>query len=237
MKVITWNCNMSFRKKAAMVRELKPDLLIVPECECPERLEQFKDFPKPHDLLWYGRNEVKGLGIFSFTDFQFRVHRNYNPAIQYVIPIQTFNAQIRLTLFAIWAHNPDDPDGRYVEQIWKAIHYYQRLIRTEKTLLVGDFNSNTIWDRPQRIGNHSDVVAKLTKKGIQSAYHVKFGTSHGSENHPTLFLYRHRDRPYHIDYCFASNDLLCKLRSVEVGDFDGWIPYSDHVPLIVDFEL
>jgi len=87
------------------------------------------------------------------------------------------------------------------------------------------------------VGNHSDVVAKLTRKGIQSTYHVKFDLKHGRESHPTFYIYRHRDKPYHIDYCFASNDLLTKMRSVEVGNFDDWIAYSDHVPLIVDFEL
>lgn len=33
MKVITWNCNMAFRKKDANILSYKPDLLIVPECE------------------------------------------------------------------------------------------------------------------------------------------------------------------------------------------------------------
>ena len=30
MKIITWNCNMAFRKKAALILKHKPDILIVP---------------------------------------------------------------------------------------------------------------------------------------------------------------------------------------------------------------
>ena len=55
--------------------------------------------------------------------------------------------------------------------------------------------------------------------------------------HPTLYLYRHKDKPYHLDYCFASADLLENLRSVEIGDYDFWSKYSDHVPVIVTFDI
>jgi hypothetical protein len=45
-------------------------------------------------------------------------------------------------------------------------------------------------------------------------------------------MYRHKDKPYHIDYCFLSKNLAENLHSVEVGDFDTWT-ISDHVPVIV----
>lgn len=38
MRIITWNCNMVLRKKAEFILPLAPDILIVPECENPERL-------------------------------------------------------------------------------------------------------------------------------------------------------------------------------------------------------
>jgi hypothetical protein len=38
MKIITWNCNMAFRKKADLILAHKPDILIVPECEHPDKL-------------------------------------------------------------------------------------------------------------------------------------------------------------------------------------------------------
>lgn len=40
MKIITWNCNMTFRKKAEYILSHKPDIIIVPECEQPEKIFQ-----------------------------------------------------------------------------------------------------------------------------------------------------------------------------------------------------
>ena len=72
-------------------------------------------------------------------------------------------------------------------------------------------------------------------KGIYSVYHRHFNQQQGREQHPTLYMYRQKDKPYHIDYCFASKDMIQRLRSVEVGDYEFWNKYSDHVPVIVTF--
>jgi exodeoxyribonuclease III len=154
-----------------------------------------------------------------------------------VVPIVVGNGLCRYTLFAVWAHNPQDPDGQYVTQVWKATKHYQKLIKKTNTILMGDFNSNTIWDKPKREGNHSTVVAHLKAKNIHSAYHQHFNQMQGTEKHPTFCLYRHKDKPYHIDYCFASGDLINTLASVQVGSFRTWKKYSDHVPLMVRFGL
>jgi exodeoxyribonuclease-3 len=61
MKIITWNCNMAFRNKAALILTHKPDILVVPECEHPEKLSFPPGTPKPTDLLWFGKNQHKGL--------------------------------------------------------------------------------------------------------------------------------------------------------------------------------
>ena len=60
MKIITWNCNMVFRKKADIILAQKPDILIVPECEHPDKLIFKNDTLKPTDVLWFGQNKNKG---------------------------------------------------------------------------------------------------------------------------------------------------------------------------------
>ena len=104
-------------------------------------------------------------------------------------------------------------------------------------MLVGDFNSNSIWDKPRREGNHSTVVALLEKKKIYSAYHQFYKQEQGKERHNTLFMYRHPDKAYHIDYCFVSADLAKKLSSVKVGTHRKWKSLSDHTPLTASFDL
>ncbi len=145
--------------------------------------------------------------------------------------------EIDFTLFAIWANNPSDKDGQYIEQVWKALRYYDELLNAKSTLLVGDFNSNSIWDRKHRKSNHSNVVKLLEEKGIYSLYHTHHQQSQGTEAHATFYLYKHREKAYHIDYFFASADIVRQVLAVNVGDFDAWIKYSDHVPVMVTIGL
>jgi exodeoxyribonuclease III len=227
---------MAFRKKADFILTHKPDILIVPECEHPDKLLFSISTPKPTDILWFGKNQNKGLAIFSYSNFRFKVHENHNQDLQMIIPIAVSDGQFDFNLFAIWANNPSDKDGQYIEQVWKAIHHYDSLLKDTKTILIGDFNSNTIWDRKFRAGNHSNVVKFLEDKGIFSTYHLHHQQTQGAEEHPTFYLYRHQDKPYHLDYCFVSTDIAARLQSVEIGDYDFWKNYSDHVPVIVTFE-
>jgi exodeoxyribonuclease-3 len=227
---------MAFRKKADLILTYKPDILIIPECEHPDKLLFPIDTPKPIDTLWFGKNKNKGLAILSYSNFRFTVLDNHNQDLQMIVPIAVTDGQYAFNLFAIWANNPTDRDGQYIEQVWKAIHYYDSLLTDTKTILIGDFNSNTIWDRKHRKSNHSVVVQLLEEKGIFSTYHLHHKQAQGLEEHPTLYMYRHKDKPYHIDYCFVSKDLLGKVRSVEIGDFDEWTKYSDHVPVVVTFD-
>jgi exodeoxyribonuclease-3 len=237
MKIITWNCNMAFRKKASYVLEHKPDILIIIECEHPDKLKYKHDVPAPSDQLWFGKNQHKGLAIFSYCDFRFKVMDCHNENFKMVIPIEVTDGKISFTLFLIWAYNPDDRDGRYITRVWKAIQHYDELLTNKLAILIGDFNSNTIWDyKKHRLGSHSSVVNQLESKGIVSCYHLHHNQIQGKEQHPTYYMYRHKNKPYHIDYCFVSTEMIKQLKSMEVGEYDYWMKYSDHVPLIVTFD-
>ena len=39
-------------------------------------------------------------------------------------------------------------------------------------------------------------------------------------------MYRHLDKPYHVDYIFMSSD---KIKDLEICDADKWLHLSDHV--------
>jgi exonuclease III len=227
---------MAFRKKAAAILEWQPDILIVPECEHLEKLQFPATIQQPTDSIWFGTNTNKGIGIFSYSQYRFKRMKRFNSKLKYIIPIEVTGGAQPFTLFAIWANNPSDPEGTYVEQIWKALSYYNKMI-DGPVILMGDFNSNSIWDRPQRIGNHSAVVKKLANKNIHSTYHHYFKQEQGKESQPTLYMYRHKSKPYHLDYCFASHGLINQLVSVKIGEHEYWSPFSDHVPIMVHFNL
>jgi exonuclease III len=228
---------MAFRKKAEFILKYKPDIAVISECEHPDKLK-FKDgVPKPNDVFWYGRNMNKGLGIFSYSGYKFRLHDKHRPDFRTVLPLIVTGGKIDFTLFAIWANNPQDKGYEYIGQVWKALNFYTDLVKEEKTILAGDFNSNTIWDKPRREGNHSTVVALLERKRIYSAYHQFYNQQQGKEKHNTLFMYRHPDKAYHIDYCFASIDFARKITGVTVGTHKKWAKLSDHTPLIVSLNI
>ena len=228
---------MAFRKKAGIILKHKPDILIIQECEQPDKIKFGDTIPSPDSSLWFGNNQHKGLGIFSYNGFRLKLRRTYNPLLKTIIPMAVAGGPFDFTLYAIWAWNPSDPDGRYVEQIWKALHHYDKHLTNKPVILAGDFNSNTIWDKKYRQGNHSHVVKRLEEKNIISTYHLHYKQEQGKEKHPTLYMYRHKDKPYHIDYCFVSAELIDKLQSVEVGRHKFWTQYSDHVPVIITFDL
>ena len=228
---------MAYRKKANFILAQKPDIVIVPECEHPDKLK-FKDgTPLPTDIFWYGTNADKGLGVFSYSNYRFKLADEHNPDFRIVLPLLVTGGKIDFTLFAIWANNPQDRSYQYIGQVWKAVNFYTDLLRNKKIIIAGDFNSNTIWDNLPRKVNHSEVVRLLEDKKIYSAYHKFFNQMQGKEEHKTLFMYRHKNKPYHIDYCFISADLVKKVSDVKVGNYEEWTEHSDHSPLIVTFKL
>ncbi len=237
MRLITWNCQGAFRKKAEHILHLKPDILVVQECEHTDKMDFHAFIRKPFDFHWFGDNHHKGIGIFSFADYTFELLPQYNSKFRYILPFRVTGKDESFLLFAIWAmDSKENYKERYVGQIWLAIQHYAEMF-TEPSILIGDFNSNTIWDRKERVGNHSDVVSKLAENNIHSIYHRHFNCEQGKEKHPTFYLYRNRQKPYHLDYCFASNSFLDKVQSIGIGKYESWIAHSDHSPVMISFDI
>lgn len=234
MRVIEWNCQGAFRKKNQRILAYMPDILIIPECESDEKLAFGQLTPKPTDFFWYSTNESKGIGVFSYSDYKFELLKEFNPKFRYIIPLKVSNETDSFLLFAIWAmDNKDDPRARYIAQIWLAINYYSHLLNS-KSILIGDFNSNQIWDDNSRLGNHSDVVELLRTKQIYSLYHKQTSLKHGDEDEHTFFMYRKKEKAYHIDYCFVSKDFIEEGAYLQIGNPEEWLDLSDHIPLFLD---
>ncbi len=241
MKVITWNCNMAFRKKYKNILSYKPDLLIVPECEHPSN---FKD-TFYSDVVWIGNNNKKGLGVFSFNEFKISLHKSYCEDFKYILPIEvTKNNEKIMNLIAVWAQdNIENPKRRYIGNIWCALNYYKDLFK-EPVIIAGDFNWNVIWDRGKSslYGTLTDVINLLKQYGIYSTYHsipdAIFGTNavFGSEKDPTLFLLKNKEKTYHIDYIFTSQNFINDLESCIIGKHKNWIALSDHMPVFAEFK-
>ena len=82
---------------------------------------------------------------------------------QIAIPLQVTGAQSFL-LFAVWAQK--DPAYPYVRAVIRAVELYRDLIAAQPTVMLGDFNSNSFWDRTgEEARDHSYLVRLLAELG------------------------------------------------------------------------
>lgn len=234
MKIATWNCQGAFRKKAQHLAAFAPDLAAIQECECPSKLRFPVNVQPPTDLLWQGDNPDKGVGIFTHANVRYTLHEEYDPSIRHCVPIQV-TGERDLHILAVWAMGHPVKARSYVGQVYAAVQHYWAFIQQEETIILGDWNSNAIWDRERQVSNHSTVIKLLTEIGLVSVYHEYFGEAHGQEQQNTFFLHRSPHKGYHLDYCAVPKSWLPRLKTVTVGAFDDWCSYSDHVPLMVEF--
>lgn len=237
LKIISWNCQGAFRNKFENVLKIKPDILVILECEPIEKLKFGYLLPRPNDYAWYSDDGKKGIGIFSFCDYKFDFLSIHNPEFRYIIPFRVYNDSSSFYLFSVWAmDHKTSPLDSYIGQVWNAVNFYSSLLR-ENCVLIGDFNSNKIWDGKERSGNHSAVVMFLEDRDITSLYHHFYEENQGEERCKTFYLHRNINKPYHIDYVFTSRSFLTIDAGIEIGKFEDWIPFSDHVPLILEISI
>ena len=89
---------MAFRKKAEFILAEQPDILIVQECENPNKLIFKNEVTKPSDLFWYGKNPNKGIGVFTYSDFKIELLKIYDPNFRYVLPLSVSNDKINFII-------------------------------------------------------------------------------------------------------------------------------------------
>ena len=233
MKLINWNCNGAFRNKKYLFDEYEYDILIIQECEDPSKLKEYKNFD--HNYLWIGNNKNKGLGIFCKNNISLKrldwsdINIKYkNEQLESFLPC-LINDEI--IIIGVWTKKANSEVFGYIGQFWKYLQLHKDKLIDKKVIIVGDFNSNAIWDKWDRWWNHTNVVDELDQIGIKSLYHILNNEEQGKETKPTFYLQRKLEKPYHIDYIFLSNNLISDFIEIEIGEIEKWLNYSDHLPI------
>lgn len=232
MKLITWNCNGAFRKKFEHLTAFDADILLIQECENPEESKDAKYIEWATNYLWSGDTKNKGIGIFAkphikLSKLDWPTEYNGHNVKHFL----ACSVNDQFNLLNVWLHQNNSPNFGYIGQLWKYIQINRHNLIN--CIIAGDFNSNVKWDEWDRWWNHSDVVRELADLQIISLYHHITLEDQGNETAPTFHLQRNLIKPYHIDYCFASTNLISAKPHVMVGKFHEWINISDHVPLII----
>lgn len=229
MKIVTWNCNGAFRKKFESLSYMNADIYIIQECEDPEKCKDqlYKDWAS--NYLWLGNNKNKGLGVFAKKNILLTRLDWDSTGLESFIP---FRVNGEYLFLAVWTKQSNSSTLQYIGQLWKYLQTHQSKLHTSKSIICGDFNSNACWDKQHR-WNHSEVVNDLAKLDIHSIYHHVNNLQQGKEATPTFYLHRNIEKYYHIDYAFASSNLL-PLANLEIGNPNEWMALSDHMPIIFD---
>lgn len=231
MKIISWNCNGAFRKKCHLLDKYDADLLIIQECENPG--ESTKSYQKwvGENYLWIGKNKNRGIGVFSRKNTPIEVLAWPDDNLELFLPFQ-FDS---LSIIAVWTKEANSPTFKYIGQVWKYLQLNNALLVKHQPCLIGDFNSNAIWDIWDRWWNHTDVVRELENINIHSLYHKQVSEHQGEETINTFYMHRNVEKPYHIDYAFLPK-LLLKDTKLEIGKKEEWLESSDHLPLIIQMQ-
>lgn len=234
--MITWNCNQGLNSKINEITKHTPDLMIVQECANIHKLDIENWTIKPSSYLWEGDNQNKGIGVFGFNGLnisQLPFEPNNN---KWFIPFE-MEGKLNAKAIAVWAMN--HRGNEVINKIKPSYRTLQHLLNRDEiySFIIGDFNNNVIWDKPRALGNFLDIIAFLTEKKLLSCYHSHFNEDFGKETTPTLFWRKSRNKFYHIDYCFALEDLIKQITSLCIKNPDEWLEYSDHMPLLIDFNL
>lgn len=233
MRIVTWNCKGAFRRKHDFAVELRPDILVVPECEKIASLPQSLGSFPINSFEWVGSNPRKGLAVISYGEYSLELHPSYNPEFRWIVPLIVSGPQ-QFVLFAVWTLPMGGYGGRYVRPLLEAFEHYKPLFGNSETVWAGDFNSSFVFDRPSRRYKFSDFVARLDAVGLGSLYHRQHGCNHGEEVEKTFYLYHRADKGYHIDYIFTTAVFHARGFDVTVGSHLDWSKRSDHSPLVCD---
>lgn len=224
MKIISWNANCKFREKYKDIAALDADIYVIQECENPETCKdsEYKAFVK--NGFWTGDIPFKGLMVCSpNSEIKLELVDWKTQGYRYFLPIKVNDS---FTLVGSWACDP------YIEEFYDFVHAAQEHL-TKDVIIIGDLNSNVLFDKEhKKVGKtHSIVVEKLKVLGIEDIYHHKTGDEQGKEKTPTFFLYRHLDKPFHIDHCFSHPD---NIKKINIHARWQWLALSDHLPVEIE---
>jgi exodeoxyribonuclease-3 len=219
---------MALAQKVPSLLALNPDIAVIQECS-----KKSVGVLHSHGSsgLWFGANPNKGLAVFCSKGFTLHaVEKRFG---KWVVPVRVHGAVADFNLLAIWACPVGTKRAdNYIGEVHRCIVEHCGWFSEAPVVAAGDFNSNVQWDANRPGRNHSEVVRLFESHGLISAYHAHHEEKQGAETRPTYYFYRHKDKPFHIDYVFVPKGW--RLGSVEVGSFQEWGQLSDHVPVVVD---
>lgn len=228
MRIRIWNVNKGFDRKVSLALCGDPDVAVIPESSKDAVLES-------RNWQWIGSESKSGLGIATRECQSTTTIRRLCENDKWIGLVETGIAR-PITVVGVWACYPRTPRKSEMGPVSKGIEEILSAIEGKEAIVAGDFNNGAFWDRPGRADNFSDVSKCFANAGFVSAYHTFYGENLGEETRGTFYLRRNQENVYHIDHCFIPQRWASSIGAVEIGAYEKWIEYSDHMPITIDIE-
>jgi hypothetical protein len=225
MKIVSWNCNGKFREKFRFLFDAynDADIYIIEECEDP----YFYDDEEFKRLFVNGFRigiPSKGLAVIAKENVVIKKMRWKGDTEFSFAPIMVNS---KFIILATWTH------GKYVEELMDYLESNDRNLYGN-TLIIGDLNSNKIFDDKHKGKSHSDLVKRLRSKGLEDLYHYFMGEKQGEETIPTFYMQRKLDKSFHLDHAFMNPQYVKQYIIPPIAEHEDWLKHSDHIPIAVE---
>jgi endonuclease/exonuclease/phosphatase family metal-dependent hydrolase len=222
MRIVSWNSRYGFtREKAEAIEVFAANILIIQECVKTD-FDREKSNWLSHDFYCDDKDSNLGIAIFSKKYVITRDVKIFDEGNRYVVPYIISGADNPFTLYSVWTKKPFDKDSNYLTPVYKAL---DNLPSSPKLIIfIGDFNTGSI----QGAFNahwYEDLCYAFSKKDFINCVG-------NQEWLPTFFK---GYKSWLDDHCFASSDF--QIISFGIGNYNYWRQFSDHCPIIVDFNF
>jgi endonuclease/exonuclease/phosphatase family metal-dependent hydrolase len=226
MRIVSWNCHYGFtNEKVKVVEKLKADILVIQECREDEyTAANQKDWHS--DAKDSGGDKKKDLGIGIFCSGSYTVSplfdkndKNLDKS-RYVLPYKIGINGNHFNLFAVWTKGGYT---NYHEPVYNALDSQYEIFKAPD-IIIGDFNTGS------NFGTSSAHWYETLKRRMADRNLANCAAE--QEWCPTFFR---GNGNWLDDHCFATPQF--KVVSFGIGNHDYWKQYSDHCPIIVDFDF
>ena len=148
----------------------------------------------------------------------------------------TVSGWCHFNLLGLWAADPRKVPAGATNDPAAALQHYRSFLAAGPAVVAGDFNRLPQQMSVRRNGPGSSVVDVLAGAGLTNADFAMSDASGQPALSRTHFHQRKFSRGFVVDYIFIPAAEAARLAAFEVGDPHDWITWSDHVPLVAEFD-
>lgn len=98
----------------------------------------------PGQDFWYGFNPKIGIAVLTKNGLKVELGPVDESVLWSIVPLKISGRRL-LHLLAVWTRAEEN----YIHGLDKALDVYGEFLKAAPSIVLGDFNSNAIWDNPK----------------------------------------------------------------------------------------